>query len=58
MIKALFFDIDNTLLSFDGYVKQSMQSGFEKYGLKKYEPYMFDVFTRENNALWRALDDV
>lgn len=56
MIKALFFDIDNTLLSFDGYVKQSMQTGFEKYGLKKYEPYMFGVFTRENNALWRALE--
>lgn len=56
MIKAVLFDIDNTLLSFDGYVKQSMEEGFARFGLKKYEPWMFDVFTRENNALWRSLE--
>lgn len=56
MIKAVLFDIDNTLLSFDGYVKQSMEEGFAHFGLKGYEPWMFDVFTRENNALWLALE--
>ena len=28
-IKAVFIDIDNTLLDFDGYVRQTMKSGFE-----------------------------
>ena len=56
MIKAVFFDIDNTLLSFDGYVRQCMEEGFARFGLKKYEPWMFNVFTRENNALWQALE--
>ena len=43
-MKAVFLDIDNTLLSFDGYVKQTMKEGFEHFGLKPYEPYMFDIF--------------
>ena len=28
MIKALFIDIDNTLLDFDGYVRETMKKGF------------------------------
>lgn len=36
-VKAVFLDIDNTLLSFDGYVKQTMKEGFEHFGLKPYE---------------------
>ncbi len=56
MIKAVFVDIDNTLLSFDGYVKQCMKDGFQHFGLKEYEPYMFDIFTQENNKLWLQLE--
>lgn len=56
MIKVIFVDIDNTLLSFDAYVKQCMKEGFQKYGLKEYEPYMFDVFQEENGKLWHALE--
>ncbi len=56
MIKAVFVDIDNTLLSFDGYVKQCMKEGFQKYELKQYEPYMFDVFVEENGNLWKQLE--
>lgn len=55
-MKAVFLDIDNTLLSFDGYVKQTMKEGFEHFGLKPYEPYMFDVFIRENTKLWRQIE--
>ncbi len=33
MLKVIMFDIDNTLLSFDQYVKQSMQNGFGKISL-------------------------
>ena len=33
MIKAVFIDIDNTLLSFTGYVKQAMREGFAELSL-------------------------
>lgn len=55
-MKAVFIDIDNTLLSFDEYVRHTMKTGFEHFGLKPYEPYMYDVFHRENNALWRMIE--
>ncbi len=55
-ITAVFIDIDNTLLDFDGYVRQTMKSGFEIFSLKRYEPYMYDVFTRINNALWKEIE--
>ncbi len=57
VIKAVFIDIDNTLLSFEAYVRQTMEEGFAHFGLKKYEPYMFDVFTEENNRLWRMIEE-
>ncbi len=56
MIKAVFVDIDNTLLSFDEYVKQCMKEGFQKYGFMNYESYMFDVFVEENGKLWKQLE--
>lgn len=56
MIKVVILDIDNTLLSFAGYVKQSMQEGFEHFGLKKYEDWMYPVFERINNELWKQLE--
>ena len=34
MIKVVLVDIDNTLLSFTGYVKEAMREGFSFYGLK------------------------
>lgn len=55
-MKAVFIDIDNTLLSFSEYVKHTMQTGFEHFGLKRYEPYMYDIFTEENNKLWRRIE--
>ena len=33
MIKAVLFDIDNTLLDFDLCVQEAMKSGFKKFGL-------------------------
>ena len=55
-MKVIFIDIDNTLLSFSEYVKHTMQTGFEHFGLKHYEPYMYDIFTEENNKLWRRIE--
>ncbi len=55
-MKAVFIDIDNTLLSFDEYVKETMQTGFAHFGLKTYEPYMYSCFVEENNKLWRQIE--
>lgn len=55
-MKVILIDIDNTLLSFDEYVKQSMQQGFAYYHLKPYEPYMYDVFHQENDKLWQQIE--
>lgn len=56
IMRLVFIDIDNTLLDFDAYVKQTMQTGFAHFGLKPYEPYMFEVFTEENNRLWHQIE--
>lgn len=55
-MQAVFIDIDNTLLDFDEYVRQTMRNGFAKYGLKPYEPYMYGVFTEVNNGLWHRIE--
>lgn len=56
MVKAVFIDIDNTLLDFDAYVKESMKNGFAQYGLRPYEDWMFPVFLRINAGLWRQIE--
>ena len=56
MIKVVLIDIDNTLLSFTGYVKDAMREGFSYFGLKPYTEDMFPVFERINNSLWRQLE--
>ena len=56
-MKLIFFDIDNTILDFDEYVRQSMRDGFNKFNLKEYEPWMYDVFTTENNKLWKKIEE-
>lgn len=56
MIKAVLFDIDNTLLSFDEYVKESMKNGFEKFGIATYNDEMFAAFTQVNSKLWRLIE--
>lgn len=56
MLKAILFDIDNTLLSFDGCVKESMKSGFEKFEIGTYEDGMFSVFNQINTDLWQLIE--
>lgn len=55
-MKAIFIDVDNTLLDFDGYVKHALETGFNKFGLIKYEPYIYDVFSQINDDLWRKIE--
>lgn len=56
MLKVILFDVDNTLLSFDEYVKESMKSGFEKFGIGTYEDGMFSTFNQINTRLWQLLE--
>lgn len=56
MVKAVLFDIDNTLLSFDGYVREAMKNGFARFGLCEYEDHMLDAFHKTNAELWRSLE--
>lgn len=56
MIKAVLIDVDNTLLNFDEYVKYAMRVGFEKFGFKQYEDWMYDEFCLINNGFWRAYE--
>ena len=56
MIRAVFLDIDNTLLSFSGYVKQAMREGFAAFGLPEYREEMYPVFQRVNDGLWQQIE--
>lgn len=57
MIKAVLIDIDNTILDFDAYVKQTMEDGFDKFQIGKYSDDMFFVFTNINNGLWQQIEE-
>lgn len=56
MIKAILFDIDNTLLDFDACVREAMKSGFRKFGLRSYEDHMFETFEKINCEMWREIE--
>lgn len=56
MIKAVLIDIDNTLLDFDEYVKETMKEGFAEFGLTAYEEYMYEVFVKINYEMWRQIE--
>ena len=54
-IKAVFIDIDNTLLDFDKCALWSMQKAFNDYGLS-FENSMLDTFNMINNRLWLRIE--
>ena len=54
--KAVFLDIDNTILNFDAYVRETMRQGFTELGICTFEEEMYDVFTRENHKLWQRIE--
>lgn len=56
MIKAVFLDIDDTLLSYMGYVRECMQTGFRKFGIGTYREAMLPVFEQVSGSLWRQLE--
>ena len=56
-MQMIFIDIDNTLLDFDAFIRQTMREGFAHFGLKPCEPYMEAVFHRENGKLLVSMED-
>ena len=57
MIKAVWIDIDNTLLDFDAYVRDALRTGFERFHLGCFSEEMMPVFHRENGKLWRQIEE-
>ncbi|MBQ3231104.1 MAG: YjjG family noncanonical pyrimidine nucleotidase [Clostridia bacterium] len=55
MIKAVFFDIDNTLLDFNKCAFASMEKAFELRGMKS-PARLQQVFVRINDCLWRRIE--
>ena len=49
-LKAIFLDIDNTLLDFDAAAQQSMEESFHKFGLS-FHPEMMSIFNEENDKI-------
>lgn len=55
MIKAVFIDIDGTLLDFEACVKEAMRSGLMENKII-YKDEMLATFHRINDGLWRDLE--
>lgn len=56
MIKAIFLDIDDTVLDFEAFVRRTMRLGFAYFHLPPYEESMYDTFFRVNSRLWHAIE--
>jgi len=56
MIKVVFIDIDDTLLSFQGYVQDALQTGFARFSLGSYTEDTLTTFHRINNGLWHDIE--
>lgn len=51
MIKAVFIDIDGTLLDFEACVEESMRVGLTENKIE-YKPEMLETFHKINNGFW------
>lgn len=56
MIRIVFIDIDDTLLSFQGYVREALETGFSHFGLGTYTEDTLETFHRVNNGLWHEIE--
>ena len=55
MIKAVFIDVDNTLLDFGLCAKSSMKQALALRGIE-FEEEMFPIFERRNDMLWAEVE--
>lgn len=56
MIKAILFDIDNTLLDFDAFVRQCLSKGFDTFSLGKYTDKVYEIFVQTNREMWGEIE--
>ena len=56
MIRAMLWDIDNTLLNFDIAEKEALRIGFKEFGLGEFTDEMLDVYMTINKRRWQALE--
>lgn len=56
MIKAVFLDVDNTLLDFDSCGMSAMRRGFEEFGFPFEESMYHEIFHRINTPLWEMIE--
>ena len=56
MVKAVFLDVDNTLLDFDKCGAAAMRQGFEELGFPFEDRMYFDTFNRINDPLWEQIE--
>lgn len=56
MIKAVFLDVDNTLLDFDLCGMSAMRRGFEEFGFPFEESMYRETFNRINTPLWKMIE--
>lgn len=56
MIKAIFLDVDNTLLDFGQCSLQSIELACKKHGVD-FNDKLVETFHRINNGLWKALEE-
>lgn len=54
-IRAVFFDVDDTLLDFDRCAAQAARRAFSYFGLP-FEEHTMDVFFSVNNVLWQQIE--
>ncbi len=57
MPRVILLDIDDTILSFQGYVREAMESGFEAFGIGPFKEEMLSVFHQVNSRLWHQLEE-
>ena len=55
-IKAIWIDVDQTLLDFDACAKVALQTTFDRYGLE-WSDDVFDTFLKENSLLWDQIEE-
>lgn len=56
MIRVVFLDIDDTLLSFSASAREAMREGFARFGIAPFCAEMYPVFERINDGLWRQME--
>ena len=55
-IKAVFIDVDDTLLDFNECAREDIRNCFRKNGLE-YSDLVFDFFLARNIRLWKRIED-